>query len=237
MNYEWKNITKDKLYDEYHTQKNSTVDLSNKYGIATASVLKKMKKFGIERRSRHEKFFGRDLSGVGFNFIRVIKKICKNNNSRSYRQNYWECECKCGNIFHIQAWEIIKQERIGCAHCSKTGNRNSQFNGYKDIRLSYWNRCKLNSEKSGKEFSITIEYVWELFIQQNKLCKISGAPITINNGKKNQTASLDRIDSSKGYIQGNVQWVHKDINKMKSNFNEQDFISFCHQISDYQRNK
>jgi hypothetical protein len=237
MNNEWKNITRDELYNEYHIEKRSTVDIANKYQIAAASVLKKMKKFEIDRRSRHEKFFGRDFSGIKFNDIDVIRKIKPKNTRRSYKQGYWECKCKCGNIFNMQGWEIIKKERVGCQNCSKTGSRNSKFNGYEGIGLSYWRRCKLNAEKSGREFNITIEYMWDLFVGQNQLCKISGIPIAISTGRKNQTASLDRIDSSKGYIVGNVQWVHKDINKAKSNFNQDVFIEMCHKISDYQRGK
>ena len=45
------------------------------------------------------------------------------------------------------------------------------------------------------------------------------------------TASLDRIDSSKGYIEGNVQWVHKSVNIMKCDFSSDIFIGICNQIS------
>ena len=41
------------------------------------------------------------------------------------------------------------------------------------------------------------------------------------------TASLDRIDSNKGYVTDNIQWVHKDINYMKSDLDEQQFIHYC----------
>jgi hypothetical protein len=41
------------------------------------------------------------------------------------------------------------------------------------------------------------------------------------------TASADRIDSSRGYVEGNVQWVHKWINLMKLDHSQHDFISYC----------
>lgn len=44
------------------------------------------------------------------------------------------------------------------------------------------------------------------------------------------SASLDRIDSSKGYEQGNVQWVHKDINNMKQSFSQDKFIDWCKKV-------
>ena len=51
--------------------------------------------------------------------------------------------------------------------------------------------------------------------------------------KSDGTASLDRIDSSKGYIEGNIQWVHKDINRMKGDSSDNDFIKLCKIISDF----
>ena len=51
------------------------------------------------------------------------------------------------------------------------------------------------------------------------------------NQASSTTASLDRIDSSKGYVIGNVQWVHKDINIMKNKFDNQYFIDMCKKIA------
>jgi hypothetical protein len=45
------------------------------------------------------------------------------------------------------------------------------------------------------------------------------------------TASLDRIDSSKGYIEGNLQWLHKRINIMKGNMSEKEFLDFCESVT------
>lgn len=45
------------------------------------------------------------------------------------------------------------------------------------------------------------------------------------------TASLDRIDSSKGYVIGNVQWVHKTINTMKMDLANSEFIKLCQMVA------
>ena len=49
------------------------------------------------------------------------------------------------------------------------------------------------------------------------------------------TASLDRIDSSKGYIKGNVQWVHKEFNKMKLDLLDKEFIDICKLVHKYHK--
>lgn len=56
-----------------------------------------------------------------------------------------------------------------------------------------------------------------------------------NSWNRKCTASLDRIDSAKGYVEGNVQWVHKRINLMKGTLSEKDFIAFCQMVVTYGR--
>ncbi len=46
------------------------------------------------------------------------------------------------------------------------------------------------------------------------------------------SASLDRIDSSLGYIEENVQWVHKDVNMMKRIYDNNYFIKMCKLIAE-----
>ena len=43
---------------------------------------------------------------------------------------------------------------------------------------------------------------------------------------------MDRIDSTKGYIKGNVQWVHKTVNIMKNTFDNTLFINLCKKIAE-----
>lgn len=76
--------------------------------------------------------------------------------------------------------------------------------------LIYLKKVKSSAESRKIEFNIKPLYCYKLFKEQNGKCKISGIPIAIG-----ENASLDRIDSSKGYIEGNIQWVLREINIMK----------------------
>ena len=42
---------------------------------------------------------------------------------------------------------------------------------------------------------------------------------------------MDRIDSTKGYVEGNLQWVHKVVNKIKWDLDQEVFLSWCQRIS------
>jgi hypothetical protein len=47
------------------------------------------------------------------------------------------------------------------------------------------------------------------------------------------TASLDRKNSSVGYVIGNVRWVHPVINMMKNHFSDETFISMCNRVTSW----
>jgi hypothetical protein len=49
------------------------------------------------------------------------------------------------------------------------------------------------------------------------------------------TASIDRIDNAEGYLVGNVQLLHKDVNFMKHHFDQDYFIEVCNNISVLQK--
>jgi phosphoglycerate-specific signal transduction histidine kinase len=54
--------------------------------------------------------------------------------------------------------------------------------------------------------------------------------------KNNQTASLDRIDSKLPYTYNNIQWIHKDINRMKNAYRQDYFIQLCGMVVNYNKN-
>lgn len=126
------------------------------------------------------------------------------------------------------------------------GPKNIRWTGYGEISGSTFHKIKnlaVQRKNRKLEFSITIEYMWNLFLEQNRKCVYSDIILTFAKHKKEHTnslgtASLDRIDSSKGYIKGNVQWVHKKINIMKQAMSHEEFIEWCKLIAKkYNRKK
>lgn len=76
--------------------------------------------------------------------------------------------------------------------------------------------------RSPIEINIDKNYIVRLFRKQEGRCYISGLKIVLG-----VNASLDRIDSSLGYIKGNVGWVNKDVNMMKGMFSLDRFLEVC----------
>jgi len=120
------------------------------------------------------------------------------------------------------------------------------WSGFGDISGRSWSALYHSATKRGLEFNITQEYAWNLFLHQNRQCAMSGIGLKmiIREGCKSNNvslmkddvkdiASLDRIDSSKGYIEGNVQWVSRRLNMMKRDSTEANFKEMCHEVASY----
>lgn len=145
----------------------------------------------------------------------------------SDRSTYWRVRCNCG----VESWRgshgLRTRRTNSCKSCAKTVMHENTFN------ISYLKRVKGRAIKSNFEFNIDADYIYNIYLKQKGKCALSALPIEFRlNWKKNeQTASLDRIDNTKGYIKGNVQWLHKDINNMKYTFTEEYFINLCKSIA------
>lgn len=168
-----------------------------------------------------------DLTGKVFGTLTVMRQV-----ESKYRSGVrWECKCSCedNKIIEVQASDLLSKRQKSCG-CSR--GLKSQQAKYKEIRGAYWNSLIYGAKSRNLDFSITQEYAWDIFVNQNRKCPLSGLILYFGKFKsKEQTASLDRIDSSKGYIEGNVQWVHKDINWMKKNKKDEDFITMCRHVA------
>jgi uncharacterized protein YeeX (DUF496 family) len=70
--------------------------------------------------------------------------------------------------------------------------------------------------KSGpkRDFDIDLDYVCELWDLQKGKCEVSGIPMT-HKFNDLKAVSIDRIDSEKGHVRGNVQLVCQFVNYAK----------------------
>lgn len=176
----------------------------------------------------------RNLTNQKFGKLTAIKDVERSRNGHVR----WLCECECGNTKSVLSTHLVRGSIKHCG-CVKrpTGPKHKQWTGCGDISGGFWNQIQrgANGEKGRRklDFGITIEYAWGLFEKQQAKCAISGVDINLNRtfGKFTGTASLDRINSGVGYVVGNVQWVHKDINRMKNNYDQTYFIDMCKKIA------
>jgi hypothetical protein len=122
----------------------------------------------------------------------------------------------------------------------KKGKLNLLYKGCGDLRPSYYNQIRNRANEANLSFNVSIEFLFDLFEKQDRKCALSGLDLFMDSSESlrgDQTASLDRIDSSKGYEKDNVQWVHKWLNVMKLDHSEEEFFYFCRTVTEYQNQK
>lgn len=127
-------------------------------------------------------------------------------------------------------------KKYGIPANTREGKPQKNTQKFGDIHQSYLYLLKDRANRKNLEFNLDGNYLWKLFLKQNRRCALSGIEIGFPKAwgaksKTNITASLDRIDSTKGYITGNVQWVHKIINTMKMDMSDKEFILLCKKVA------
>lgn len=185
--------------------------------------------------------------------MKVIKKERRTIVSRTgkpYRCWIATVQCPFCKDIYEKIWEKKTSKSKTCQHCNRVnrGWEKPRY-GYKNcgqLSKGVFGRIKNTARARNIEFNLDHEFLWALYQKQEGKCALSGLELKLelnymnsSTGKstfidpKPVTASLDRIDSTKGYVEGNVQWVHKAINLMKSSLIENDFIYYCKKVSDF----
>ena len=162
--------------------------------------------------------------------------IIEDTNISKQSGKYWLCKCICGKEINVSGSQLNSKNKRSIKSCGCRRYEKLKT-GSKDISGTYMSHIISSAKKRQKEFNLTIEYLQDLWDKQNGICAISGVPINMINKKRfnDQTASLDRVDSSIGYVEGNVQWVHKKINIMKTTLSDEEFIDICENVVNYHK--
>jgi len=167
----------------------------------------------------------KDLTGKTFGLLYVVG-VAEVSRNGHYR---YHVRCSCGVEKVVLGTHMLQGNTVHCG-CSKRKPRNWKGSG--TVSATYFSSLKRGAD-GGKgrkpiPFNITIDYVADLLDNKQKgKCALTGIYISV----KDKTASLDRIDSSKGYERGNLQWLHKDVNMMKRHYSQDYFIYLCKAVS------
>ena len=199
-----------------------TAEIANLLNVSQKTVWYFMVKNGIPRRNKKQTGAS-DLIGKQIGELFVIRRA---EEVETNQGTMWECKCSCGNTKIIRGSSLTTKNATSCGCKWRRAS-------YEEISGSYWWGLKRNAQKRKFAFEVTQQEMWELFLKQNRQCALSDAEIGFGKGlnRNGQTASLDRIDSSKGYVIGNVRWVHKTVNQMKWDLSDESFFQWVHRVA------
>ena len=133
--------------------------------------------------------------------------------------------------------EAAKGPINSCKACEglNTGREKSyRWTGHKDLPGTYFASIRAGAVSRKLEFSITIEDMWNQWETQDGICAYSGVRLSLPSGRKfdtTGTGSIDRIDSTIGYLKTNIHWIHKEINRMKWDLSNDQFLEWCRLIA------
>lgn len=145
-------------------------------------------------------------------------------------------ECKnCGKVFKRPLRFYEKNLKNGvdpCCSKSCSAKNQNKSDEYSPFRF-YMKRVR----SSVHENNIDAQYLSAVWESQKGKCAYTGVSLQLmkKTDKAKQTglatsASLDRIDSSKGYIKGNVQFISIGMNLAKNNLTDMDAKRFVSEI-------
>lgn len=163
---------------------------------------------------------------------------------------------KCGEIKELFDFVKNKQSKGGYTHTCKPCEKKWKQKYYSENKTHITTRNKeyrvvngmwynksiehrlryviqlgtLRAKKKNIEWNLNLEFLLLLWEKQKGKCAYSGVPLTYEDNHSH-TISLDRIDSSKGYTEDNVQYVCTIVNYIKQRFDENHFFDFCKQVA------
>ncbi len=160
----------------------------------------------------------------------------------------------CNVVFLKKISEYNRNKKVGrnnyCSHsCCSRAVKNPRLRSHEvlhnvaDLSLfKYYYKMVQNRIKRHPDFNLTILDIKEQWEKQKGICPYSGVQLSLRKLNEKRTdliyeASIDRIDSSKGYIVGNIQFVSIPINYMKSTMNHEQMLDLCKIIAKFHTKK
>lgn len=146
--------------------------------------------------------------------------------SESTRPRYSIYRCFCGAIKEIRD-DAVKSGQRSCG-CLRGSNLITHGKG-NTLEAYMLDRSKSRAKKKGFEHNITIDD-----IQIPDKCPLLGIPLFAGQGGVcPNSPTLDRIDSSKGYVKGNVWVISYKANTIKSNATPEELLLIATRLSDF----
>ena len=131
------------------------------------------------------------------------------------------------------AMESLRLGKL-CKACSNKLTDNCHRGWHRGIRLSWYTKFMTGALVRGIDWELAVDDVADLMETQDNKCALTGWDITFPETGHSQEApaSIDRINSNKGYVLGNVQLVTRHVNMMKQSYGNDYFIEVCKAVAD-----
>lgn len=130
----------------------------------------------------------------------------------TYVRQMYVCRCDCGRLSNVSSADLRKGtvKSCGCLRRELARSRNTTHGLSRDPRYEMW----YNASRRDKDFALEIQ---DIHIPAT--CPILGIPLVKGNKTMTDNSpSLDRVDSSKGYTKDNIRVISFRANRLKNSF-------------------
>lgn len=149
------------------------------------------------------------------------------------RTSYRKCK-GCGSLFPPTSVRQVYCDR-SCRSSFFGGTTKEQYSRISGKWPAYFNRLRhLAGSRHRHKFvnrsQLTVAFLLSLLEKQKGVCALSGERLTceLKQGVRYRTnASVDRIDSNKGYSSDNVRLVCTVVNVMRQDLDDASFRLWC----------
>jgi hypothetical protein len=100
----------------------------------------------------------------------------------------------------------------------------------------YMKNIKRSSKKRNHTYDVDIEYLEMIWKKQEGICPFTKEKLQLKTHSDDRfstpySASIDRIDNSKGYIKGNIRFVALIFNYARNVFTDEEVLGFCKKVA------
>lgn len=169
-----------------------------------------------------------DLNGQTFGRWLVLHR----DEGRTGGNSYFVCRCSCGRQASVHSGNLLSGKSTKCRTCGDetavvTKRSKAKPASLDNVPNAYWQQVLRSAKARDHAVLLSSKEAWSLYVGQNGKCALSGVEIGFRGWRSRGTASLDRISSDGDYTVNNVQWLHKDVNRMKDTLPQDVFIQWC----------
>jgi len=211
----------------YQVEDLSLRELGVKLGVDKSTVKRRLQKLGIP----------------------IVNKVYKNKGSSGRDSGMWRDDINESEIIHLfnQGNKSIRAiaEQLGVD--KKSVKRRLELNGITPVRQTRsdcigiqapmhktYYKYQHSAKRRGYEFNLDEETFFSTIQQPCAFCGQQWTSHEVSKaGYEYKFTGLDRVESTKGYVKGNILPCCKVCNRMKSDMNTYDFVLHLHKVCEH----
>lgn len=175
----------------------------------------------------------RDLTEQRFGKLVVVRQG-KRPNGKKYECVFWVCQCDCGAVKEVSSQALLNPKRPQRS-CSVKCGHTRRLDDTEAARRHLISRYRRLAKLRGREWKLTKDQFFRITKEFCYYCGIEPSQLEFaGDGRSGYTYNgLDRLDSLKGYVEGNVVACCRRCNTAKNNQTIEEFYSWIDRICEF----